>query len=251
MTAAIFSQALGEYTRFRRILPWVVLSLLCYGLAVFWPHLIPNSSPEDRYASVSSLMVFRLLALASAIFTTAILSQEIEGRTIVYLLTRPVPRWILIITRYAASVIVVAGLGCLAVAFTSLGSFGPKGGNPLLINDVKAVLFGAMSYGALFLLVSLLLNRAMIYCLLFAFGWETSIPSLPGDLYHISIYSYLQGIAQHPPTTLGRALSALTGGPVIQPATCDLVLTTLIVVSLVLSGWWFTHFEYVPREDAE
>ncbi len=253
MVGAIFSQALREYFRFRRIFPWLLLGGLCYGLALFWPHLIKGATHQEQYSSVSSILAFRILALSSAIFTTAIVSQEVEGRTIVYLLTRPVPRWILLVTRFAASVIVVSFLGSLAMVLTSVGAFG-KVGNPLLLNDVKAVVFGALAYGGLFLLVSLLVNRAMIYCLLFAFGWETSIPNLPGDLYHLSIYSYLQGIAQHPVTETSRALNAVAGGSnanSISALSAYLCLAVFTVATVLLSAWWFTHFEYVPREDAE
>ena len=253
MTSAIFSQALREYTRFRRLFPWLIMGALCYALALFWPRLIPAATHAERYASVSSILCFRILALASAIFTTAIVSQEVEGRTIVYLLTRPVPRWQLLLTRYVASVLVVTGLGLVCLLLTSYGAFGGAA-NGLLFHDVLAMFVGALAYGALFLLVSLMLNRSIIYCLLFAFGWETSIPNMPGDLYHLSIYSYLQGIAQHPVTEQSRALSLIEGGTnanAISAAAGFVSLACLIAGCLALASWWFTHFEYVPREDAE
>jgi ABC-2 type transport system permease protein len=253
MTSAIFAQAFREYSRFRRVAPWIALAALCYGLAIAWPQLIPNLNASERYASISSILCFHILALASAIFTTAIVSQEVEGRTIVYLLTRPVPRWRLLLTRYAASVLVVAILGVFMVCVTSVGSSGTKAAG-LLTHDIEAVLVGAAAYGALFLLVSLMLNRAMIYCLLFAFGWETSVPSMPGDLYHLSIYSYMQSIAQHPVTENTRGLMALAGGAnvsTISVGAAYVTMAALVIGCLALGSWWFTHFEYVPREDAE
>jgi ABC-2 type transport system permease protein len=254
MEMAIFSHALREYLRIRRLFPWVVLALLCYVLAHFWSRLVPGSAPVDCYAAVSSLLGFRILALSSAILTTAILSQEVEGRTIVYLLTRPVPRWKLILIRYAASVLVVSLLGAIAVFATSWGAFNGHGVNAYLVPDLEAVVAGAMAYGALFLFVSLLVNRAMVYCLLFAFGWETSIPTLPGDLYRVSIFSYMQGIAQLPHTKASGVVSMLMGTSedhTIAPTTACLTLGILVLGTLALSGWWFSHFEYVPREDAE
>jgi ABC-2 type transport system permease protein len=222
-------------------------------LAFYWPHLVNGATNEERYVSVASILAFRILALSSAIYTTAIVSQEVEGRTIVYLLTRPVPRWRLLLTRFAASVIVVALLGFLSLELTSLAAYGGRS-NPLLFNDMKAVAFGALAYGSLFLLVSLAVNRAMVYCLLFAFGWETSIPNLSGDLYHLSIYSYLQGIAQHPVTQASRIVEFIAGGAggnSISALSAYLSLSIFAAATLLLSAWWFTHFEYVPREDAE
>jgi ABC-2 type transport system permease protein len=254
MTTAIFSQALREYLRPRRVLPWLLLAMLCFVLAAFWNRLSPSSTQVDRYANVSAMLVFRLLALASAIFTTAIVSQEVEQRTIVYLLTRPVPRWRLLLTRYVASVLTVSFVGVFAAVVTSIGAYGGDfASNPLLGKDILALIIGALAYGALFLFVSLLFNRALIICALFAFGWESSIPSLPGDMYRLSVYSYLQAIAQHPGSDQPNALSKLSGvtSSAITTSQAYVTLGILVVSLLALSAWWFTHFEYVPREDAE
>jgi ABC-2 type transport system permease protein len=252
---AIFGQALREYLRPRRVIPWILLGLICALLAFFWKTLEPKSDSAHQYANVSSMLVFRIVALASAIFTTAILSQEVEQRTIVYLLTRPVPRWKLLLIRYAASVIVVAMLGAFGAVLTSLGAFKSLGGNDLLTKDIVALTVGAFAYGALFLFVSLLFNRAMLVCLLFAFGWETSVPNMPGEMGRLSILSHLQAIAEHPNTQdqsklLGLATGAL-GTNTISPSSAWGVLGFLTILCLGLCAWWFTHFEYVPREDAE
>ncbi len=254
MEAVVLSQALREYTRAKRVAPWLLLALGCLGLAVVWPSLMHGAKPEDQYASVSSILVFRILALASAIFTTAIVSQEVEQRTIVYLLTRPIERWRLLLFRYLASVAVVALLGIIAALLTSFGAYHGVAGNPLLANDLKAIIIGAFAYGGLFLLVSLLFNRSMIICLLFAFGWETSVPNMPGDLYHVSIFSYLQAIAQHPSAAGGKLIDFASGAlstNSITEGSAWTTLTLLTIITVAVSLWWFSHFEYVPREDAE
>lgn len=254
MITAIFSQAFLDYVRLRKVLPWLFLGLICLLLTVGTRSLDKGATPLEQYSAISGVLVFRLEALASAIFTTAIISQEVEGRTIVYLLTRPVPRWKLLLTRYVASVSVVSLLGIMVALFTSIGAYG--GGflsNPQLYKDLWPIVLAAASYGALFLFVSLIVNRALIICVLFAFGWETSIPSMQGDLFRVSIYSYIQSIADHPTGNKG-ILAMLSGNNAIQniPSSQALmVLGGLIAVCLAASAWWFTHFEFVPREDAE
>lgn len=250
MEQAIFGQALSEYLRFRRIWPWIFLGLFCLTLAALWNRLLTSATPLETYSSVSMILVFRIVALASAIFTTAIISQEVEQRTIVYLLTRPVERWKLLLIRYLASVIVVSLLGILAAGLTAIGAQSTT----LLPNDAKAIILGAFAYGGLFLLVSLLFNRAMIICLLFAFGWETSVPNMPGDLYRMSIFSHLQAVAAHPADQGPRFVNFASGGMAtnaISEGSGWVVLVVLILVTVCLSAWWFSNFEYVPREDAE
>lgn len=254
MESAIFGQAIREYFRIRRFLPWVVLALGCLGMGYAWNMLQSGATPDQSYSNVSSIFVFHILALASAIFTTAIISQEVEQRTIVYLLTRPVPRWKLLTIRYIASVIAVSSVGVLCAIGASLGAYHGSGSNPLLVKDCVALIVGAFAYGALFLLISLMFNRAMIICLLFAFGWEVAIPNMPGQMYLLSIYSYLQGIAEHPSAGGNKAVSLLTssnGDNTLSASTCYMAMIGMVVVLIAFGSWWFTNFEYLPREDAE
>lgn len=249
-------QALKDFLRFRRLLPWVLLFAFTFGLGVLWHTLSPYASKAEQYSQISSILVFRMLALASAIYTTAIIGQEVEQRTIVYLLTRPIPRWKLLITRFIASVTVVAGIGVVSAWLLSVAVFQGSGfSNPLLVKDIEALCVGALSYGALFLFVSLTLNRSMLVCLLFVFGWETFVPNLPGELYRLSIFSYLQAIAEHPQVSLGKSLMAFVSGSlgtnVVSAGTALTTMAVLIIVGVSASAWWFTNFEYVPREDAE
>jgi len=253
MESAIFGQAIKEYVRARRLLPWIALSFLGLVLAAVWQNFEADSTPMSRYTTVSGMLVFHLLALASAIFTTAIVTQEVEQKTIVYLLTRPVARWKLLLVRYGASVIVVGLLGVIAAILTSFGAM--RGIAPdLFSHDVPALLIGAAAYGAIFLLVSLMFNRSLIICMLYAFGWESSMPNMPGGMSRLSIFSYMQAIAEHPSEGGNKGLSILTGqlgNSAITRGEAWTTLILLVVVVLGISAWWFTHFEYVPREDAE
>jgi ABC-2 type transport system permease protein len=254
MESAIFSQAIREYFRVKRLLPWIFLAGFCLFMGYEWHNLKADSDAADSYANVSSIFVFHILALASAIFTTAIISQEIEQKTIVYLLTRPVSRWKLMTIRYLASVIVVSVVGILSTILASVGAYHGSGSNPLLVKDCIACVVGAFAYGALFLMVSLMFNRAMIICLLFAFGWETAVPNMPGQMYLLSIYSYLQGIAEHPSSGGNKLLSLLSGSNgdnTLSASTSYMAMTGFVVVLIAFSAWWFTKFEYLPREDAE
>jgi ABC-2 type transport system permease protein len=255
MELAIFSQALRDSLRFRRIWPWLALGVVCFGMAFAWKQFNPDSLPADRYASVTLIFVYRILALLSAVLTAAILTQEVEQKTIVYLLTRPVPRWKLLLFRYLASVLVVFLVSAFALTLTNIGAYqGVPRFDAAFGRDLAALGLGSLAYGALFMFVSLLFNRAMLFCLLFAFGWETAIPNMPGEMYKVSINSYLQAISDHGATMLSRGLSAAAGTlgtSTITVAWAVAVLGTICLGFVAASLWWFTHFEYVPRDDAE
>ncbi len=135
----------------------------------------------------------------------------------------------------------------------SLGAFRGVGSNDLLLGDCVALIVGAFVYGALFLLATLMFNRAMIICLLFAFGWESAVPNMPGQMYYLSIYSYLQGIAQHPSAGGNKLLSLITAsnGDNTLTAGTSYIGHDRHFVLIVFGAWWFSSFEYLPREDAE
>ena len=256
MEAYVFSQALREFVRFRRLAPWLGLSGLTFIMGFYWHYLLEGATNPQIYGDVSTLMVFRILPLASAIYTTAIIGQEVEQKTIVYLLTRTIPRAKLLLLRFAASVVVVFGISMIAALSVSIAVFkGGALGNPLLFKDMLAIGLGALGYGALFLFISLLFNRAMLICLLFSFGWETSVPNMPGSMSRLSITSYVQAIAEHPSTGTSNKLLALASGTLgTNDLTSQAGITALLLVTavgVVLSAQWFTRFEFVPREDAE
>lgn len=68
------------------------------------------------YGTLASLLVFGfVLPILSVVFGTGAVSQELEQRTMVYLLTRPVPRWRILLAKYLAAWIVISLTAVLAV----------------------------------------------------------------------------------------------------------------------------------------
>lgn len=231
--------------------------IVLYGLSRLWLTTTSGMTATDSYSQLSGMLVLRLLALAAAIFASAVISQEVEQKTIVYLLTRPVARWKQIAIRTLAASTVVFAIGVAAGVAVAGATFGPAAlASDLLRRDLVTVAFGALAYTSLFVLVSLLINRSLIVCLLFAFGWETSAQLMPGDLYYVSIYSYLTALADHPlaPQNNNALVGALSGGSKINDIGIGTALPLLIIIiasCLGLSMWWFSRFEFVPREDTE
>ncbi|HVL40268.1 MAG TPA: ABC transporter permease [Fimbriimonadaceae bacterium] len=252
----IFQTALKDYLSPRRFWIWVVLGIAVAAMARAWVGSGAMESREVVYGQVSSMLVFRLLALASALFTTAIISQEVEQKTIAYVLTRPVERWRFLFARFVASVLASFLVGAVLAAALSLGVYGADGFRYTPFwNDLKAMFFGAWAYGGLFLFLSLILNRAMIVCLLYAFGIETITPNMPGESGFLAIATYVEAIAQHQtPMDTSNPLGFLTrsmGLNTTSPGTGVTVLVLFSIAAVVLALMWFSRFEYVPREDAE
>jgi ABC-2 type transport system permease protein len=253
----IFQSALRDFLRLKRIVVWFLVALALYGIAKVFLSVWPAGGKlEDSYSMLSSLLVFRVLPLSSAIFSAAVIGQEIDQKTIVYLLTRPIERWKLVLLRTLASAVAVIAISSVTMILVSSAVYGNPLSNPLFFRELMAIVMGSLAYGTLFVFVTLTISKAsMVICLLFAFAWETAVPQMPGSMSSLSVSTYLSAIAQRPSSLatsgfFGNVANAL-GVPTISSGTGWMVLTLLIAFFGGMGMWWFSTFEYLPREDTE
>lgn len=250
MFGSVFTFSLKDFFRVNRVIVWVAVGLVTGLVALLW-NKYSAASASAVYSQVTTLFVYRIVALSSAVFTSMVLSQEIEQKTVIYLLTRPVPRTTLIVGRWLAgwATAVVLSMVCLLFVFgftfhTSLiGAF---------VRDLMVIAIGAGAYGALFLLFSLVFKRSIIYSLLFAFGWETLVPNMPGDLRYLSVYSYIQ-VAGEPDREAGALVSALTGGAannLVSVPVAWFVLIGFIVIVMGVNLAVFSRAEIIAHEES-
>jgi len=253
METYIYSSMVRELMRFRRIFAWLLVALAGFGMAALYRSLIANGSPTEAYVLLSDTFAFRILPLAAAILSTAVVAQEVEQKTIVYLLTRPIPRWKLILFRTLGATTITFAITAITLLVLAVSTTGLS--SAILLRDLIAAAVGAAAYVSLFVFVSLLINKSMIVCIIFAFVWESTAPVIPGDLYRLTITGYLNGISQHPSFGTGNqnlmdALTKVLGTHEVAAWISYLSMGILIAACLAISCAWFSRFEYMAREDA-
>src|SRR5205823_1678067 len=109
--AALFVLTLRQYARGRRLLVLGLLFLLPSALAVV--ARLGRHPPEAdilEFALVFNLIPHALATLTALLYAGGMIQDEVEEQTLTYLLLRPLPRWALYVTRYAATWVVAAGL---------------------------------------------------------------------------------------------------------------------------------------------
>lgn len=256
MFGYIYLSTLREFLSLRRIIVWLIAIFAVAGLGYVWMQLSGRLGTDFGYASLMALMGFRLVALVAAVFATAVIAGEVEQKTIVYLLTRPIPRPVLLVARAAAAITTIALIGIALVLVAGLVNYGPTALTKAMVwRDCGVVTLGAMAYGGLFLFFSMLLNRAFLFCLLFALGWESFVPQMPGDLYFASLHLHMTALTLHPGATQPSSVGGIAGtgaaAMTISPTVAFLTLVIVCLGTVGLSALWFNGNEYVPREDAE
>lgn len=253
----LFRNALKDLLRPKRLVAAAVLAAVPLLIALIWRTAATNFQPEAAYNNLATGLIFGfVLVILSVVFCTDIIAQEIEQKTIVYLLTRPVPRWRIVLAKFAAAVLVTTVTVWISSVLLALVTCGPGAmGTSRLGRDLLILPLGALAYGTLFLLLATVINRPLTYGLLFAFGWESWVPNMPGDFQKLSLMSYLRVLAPHPKpeadsVDIFQMLSSSASQTISSPFAWT-VLSCVITVALCLSLYIFSTREYVPREDAE
>jgi ABC-type transport system involved in multi-copper enzyme maturation, permease component len=258
--------ALRESLRPRRLLIATLLTLLPAGIGLTWRLLAGGKDfdPGDVYDSLVVGLVFSFsLTILSVVYGTGVVAQELEQRTIVYLLTRPLPRWRILLAKFLVSLAVVAAVAVLSALLLALAVFGPSGFTQAEVGqDLRALLVGALAYGSVFLLVGAALPRPLTWGLLLVFGWETWVPKLPGSFTRLSVMTYLRVLAAREVAPDAETAAAQAGDNIllafarppdleISSQSALMILLTVSAVALLASLLVFSNRQYVPREDAE
>lgn len=216
--------------------------------------------PSEDRDLVFSLLLYvlypqTLVILATLLYGSGLLSAEIEGRTLVYLLTRPLPRWCLLVIKYAATVLVLSAL-CLASLTVSFAIAGFPGGARVGFALGTSVFLACVAYTAVFGLIGLLVpRRAVPVGLIYAGILEIALSFVPAFVNRLAISHYLRSLAYHladmPLLLRGERISieALQFLGDTGPWASALTLIAFPLVALGISGTLLELREWALTDD--
>jgi len=142
------------------------------------------------------LIITILLPLVALLMATAAFGAEIEDGTVIYLLAKPTSRLRIVIAKLVVAVgiaFAIVGIGTLAAGLVVLT--GVPDGPGVIAGYLVGIAAGALLYGAVFVALSLVTNRAFIAGLLYVIVWEGLLASLFAGIRVFSIRQYILGIA--------------------------------------------------------
>jgi len=181
----------------------VLVSIILRTLVAFD---VPAIRPPATGPVVFGLMFWGFFVrfavpVLAVFYGTALIADEVDDKTITYLLTRPVPRASVLLGKYFAYMVCTVAVVLPAVVVMWLLVV-PIHGDlassfPDLAADLGILVAGLAAYGALFALVGATVTRPLLAGLLFVFGWESLAMALPGYLRQLTVAHYLQGLVPH------------------------------------------------------
>jgi ABC-2 type transport system permease protein len=180
---------------------YVVIGVYAFALLFALIRFLPGS--EDSLRSTRDVMgnglylgiiTGTLLPLATLVTATAAFGDEIEDKSLQYLVLKPISRTRIVIEKFLAVLLVsipicwaMIGLTWLVQCWGYLDEM-----RPMLWPMLAAAAIGIAGFGALFMLISTVIQRALLIGIFYVFVWETALSRwLPG-IRSISVRHYAQ-----------------------------------------------------------
>ncbi len=163
---------------------------------------------KEFYITVLAQLQLRVVVPFIAMaFTVGVLADPRREGDLVYMLTRPVPRWMIPLSRFLvggllASLAVVIGV---ILAFVLLFQL-PGGDIGFLTTPFIGSLLALLAYGAFFVFLGTLVERPYLWGVVFVLGWETIVPFMVPGVGNLTISIQLANALQHWPLDEGVLL---------------------------------------------
>ena len=225
MNGVIASITLRQLLSRRRTLLLLLLGGVLVLVAVIF-RIAGEEARALRFTSglLGNLGVRTLMPLVALLFGTGAIGSEIEDGTAAFLLAKPISRRTVVITKLvvaaACSIALTSGPMLLA------GLIGAGGlGDGLVIGMVAAAAIGSVLYCAVFVALSLVTSRALVFGLAYVLIWEGLLAGLFAGTRTFSIRQLTLSFAQ----SIGGIPKAILDAPLE-------VTTAIVVAAVVLIG---------------
>ena len=248
----IFKLTLRQILRNKRTV-FVFLGSMSPVVPAIIFRLVDHSTRDAlRFIPMLTMILYLMFVtiLISLFYGTAIIADEIDGKTLTYLFMRPLRKSLILLSKFAAyfvgSVALIAPSHLLT---TLIVATDPKvKGNLLFHLGMSLKYVGVMSlallaYGAIFTAFGVRFKHSVLWGLLLVFGWEKIALAVPGNIKKFSVIHYLLSIyPRHGSPT--RLIQKFLGDSPASPGFAFVMILLIAVFFLCLSIWIFRRREY-------
>lgn len=212
-----------------------------------------RTSLSGIYVFSNIIMTFYLqfiILILALFFGTSVCSEELEGRTLPYLNTRPISKASFILGKYAAYTLLAVFMTVVGVFLCffilNLNQLGDFSLYKILFRDTAVLILGLICYTSLFTFIGTFLKRSIMFGLIFSFGWENVIQYFPGSTQRFAVVHYLKSLLPSPPQ--GRFSFLLFRLEPTPPLLSVVMLFLITAFFLGLACLVFSFKEYILEE---
>ena len=165
------------------------------------------------------------LPLVALLAATAVLGPEIDDGSVVYLLSKPVSRHVIAVSKYAAAWAATMVLGALPLLLSGLLLDPSEMGQAVALGVGAAV--AGTAYCALFIGLAALTRHAVVIGLLFTLLWEGALGGVFGGVKWVSIGPW------------GREVASWVS-PLVDPVGLGVTYALVATILVTVASVWFT-----------
>jgi ABC-2 type transport system permease protein len=218
----------------RRGLAVLVLALLPVAVAALSALRDIDDAVPFLLQLYDSFLIRIVLPIIALIFGTGAFGAEREDGTAVYLLTKPVARWRIAMTKLATAAVLTVGVVAASALLTGVVALGGVGGDRVVLGFTVGAAYGGVLYAWLFVALGLLVRRAIVAGVVYVMLWEAAAAGMFAGTRALSIRQYALSVADHlvrlDPTIFSAPLpvrTALIMGAVVLAVACILTIRRL------------------------
>ncbi|GHJ92047.1 ABC transporter permease [Streptomyces sp. NE5-10] len=185
---------------------------------------------DDQVAAdlLGGFALATMVPLIGVIAGTGAIGPEIDDGSIVYLLSKPVKRPTIIITKLIVAIAVTMAFSAVP---TLIAGFILNGnGQQVAVAYTVAALVASIAYSALFLLLGTISRHAVVIGLVYALVWEALFGSLIAGARTLSVQQWALALAEK-----------VTGEGLISSDVALPTATVLLVVVTLGATWFAGH----------
>lgn len=191
----VFGQSLRQLTGRWRLALIFLLAALPVGLAVIVFFTAKDADDFDESfinILLDGLLVAAILPIVTMALSTATFGNEVEDRTLSYLMVNPISRWRIALPKLLASIAISGPLLIASGVTAALLGFEASLRAALAVG--LAIFAGVAAYAAIFTWFGLMTNRAIVFAILYVLLWEGVIGSFIDGVSYLSVRGYTLAI---------------------------------------------------------
>ena len=192
-----------------RLSIWFLVAFFPMCLILMVRSQAGSNAPDEAYAVILFFLIVRVAStMGLLLWATPLVSNEIEGRTWLYVTTRPYGSGGIVLGKYLVAILWSLSAGLVSALSATLASGVDQMLRTWLVMTVLVTL-GCLSYGALFTLIGALVQkRAMVVAIVYTVIVEGILSIVPATINRFTISYRLLGLMlewmQFEPTTNER-----------------------------------------------
>lgn len=190
----VFWLSLRQLTGRWRLALIFLLAALPVGLAVILSLTAGGGDDSGIFINLllDGMLVAAILPIVTMALSTAAFGNEVEDRTLSYLVLKPIARWRIAMPKVLASIAISGPL--LIASGVAAALLGFDGDVRAAVAVGVAIFAGVAAYAAVFTWLGLLTNRAIAFALIYVLLWEGVIGTFLQGVNYLSVRGYTLAI---------------------------------------------------------